>query len=64
MTITPDEALLLTDAGATVADLPDGTTGSYAVSPDGLSYTLTLTAPASGATVTVTPELGVVANDG
>ena len=64
LTITPDEALLLTDAGATVADLPDGTTGSYAVSPDGLSYTLTLTAPASGATVTVTPELGVVANDG
>ncbi|MFC9560398.1 NERD domain-containing protein [Agromyces sp. NPDC056965] len=64
LTITPGDALLLTDTGATVADLPDGTTGSYTVSPDGLSYTLTLTAPSTGATVTVTPELGVVANDG
>ena len=64
LTITPGEALLLTDGGVTVADLPDGTTGSYTVSPDGLSYTLTLTAPATGATVTVTPETGVVANDG
>ncbi|MDQ2662200.1 MAG: NERD domain-containing protein [Actinomycetota bacterium] len=61
LTITPGEALVLTDAGVMVADLPDGTTGTYTATTDGLSYTLTLVGPDSGATVEVTPELGVVA---
>lgn len=61
MTITPGDALLVTDAGVVIADLPDGTTGTYTASADGLSYSLTLVAPEYGSTVTVTPEQGVVA---
>lgn len=61
--ISPGAALLTTDTGVLIADLPDGTTGTYAVSADGLSYSLTLVAPGSGASVTVTPELGVVATE-
>ena len=64
LTITPGEALLLTDTGVVVADLPDGTTGTYTVTADGLSYSLTLVGPDSGATVEVTPELGVVVPEG
>ena len=61
LTVTPGQSLLQTDTGVTLADLPDGTTASYAITGD-RSYSLTLTGPDYGSVVTVTPEAGATAS--
>lgn len=58
--VVGDDSTLTAPDGSTVVALPAGTTADYVPSADGLSYTLTLTGPQHGTTVTVTPESGVV----
>ncbi|KQW06241.1 hypothetical protein ASC66_06845 [Leifsonia sp. Root4] len=58
--VVGDDSTLTAPDGSAVVALPAGTTADYVPSVDGLSYTLTLTGPQHGTTVTVTPEAGVV----
>jgi hypothetical protein len=60
LTVTPATSVLQAPDGTTVVDLPDGTVAVYEVSPDLLTYTLTLTGPSHGTSVTVSPETGVL----
>lgn len=58
--VVGDDSTLTAPDGSAVVTLPAGTTADYVPSADGLSYSLTLTGPQHGTTVTVTPEAGVV----